>query len=128
VAAWVVVDKGATLTDDRGTRFACGSKGKTFPVGPFGVALDASVLNPINGEDEEHVYNATTCIRMVWMVSWHGLDWIRFRFGLIFIRDHGRACGSRRSELTNYLGENPGGNLGTAQANPCCWLTPIGLN
>jgi len=42
------------------------------------------------------------------------------------IRDHGHACGSRRSELTDYLGENPGGNLGTAQANPCCWLTPIG--
>jgi len=45
---------------------------------------------------------------------------------VIFIRDHGHAHGSRRSELTNYLGENPGGNLGTAQANPCCWLTPIG--
>ena len=26
----------------------------------------------------------------------------------------------------DYLGANPGGNLGTAQANPCCWLTPIG--
>jgi len=26
----------------------------------------------------------------------------------------------------HYLGENPGGTLGTAQANPCCWLTPIG--
>jgi len=23
-------------------------------------------------------------------------------------------------------GANPGGILGTAQANPCCWLTPIG--
>ena len=23
-------------------------------------------------------------------------------------------------------GEIPGGNLGTAQTNPCCWLTPIG--
>ena len=23
-------------------------------------------------------------------------------------------------------GANPGGTLGTAQANPCCWLTPIG--
>jgi len=45
---------------------------------------------------------------------------------VIFIRDHGHAPGSRRSELTNYLGENPGGTLGTAQANPCCWLTPIG--
>jgi len=32
------------------------------------------------------------------------------------------------AELTNHLGENPGGTLGTAQANPCCWLTPIGLN
>jgi len=42
------------------------------------------------------------------------------------VRDHGHAHGSRRSELTDYLGENPGGNLGTAQANPCCWLTPIG--
>jgi len=47
---------------------------------------------------------------------------------LTCIRDHGHAHGSRRSELTNYLGENPGGNLGTVQANPCCWLTPIGLN
>jgi len=46
--------------------------------------------------------------------------------GVMFIRDHGLVCGSRRSDLTNYLGENPGGNLGTAQANPCCWLTPIG--
>jgi len=45
---------------------------------------------------------------------------------VIFVRDHGHAHGSRRSELTNYLGENPGGNLGTAQANPCCWLTPTG--
>jgi len=52
------------------------------------------------------------------------LDWIRWLF--VDIRDHGHAHGSRRSELTNYLGENPGGNLGTAQANPCCWLTPIG--
>jgi len=42
------------------------------------------------------------------------------------IRDHGHAHGSRRRELTNYLGENPGGNLGTAQVNPCCWLTPTG--
>jgi len=45
---------------------------------------------------------------------------------LTIIRDHGHAHGSRRSELTNYLGENPGGTLGTAQANPCCWLTPTG--
>jgi len=43
-----------------------------------------------------------------------------------FVRDHGHVCGSRRSELTNCLGENPGGTLGTAHANPCCWLTPIG--
>ena len=34
--------------------------------------------------------------------------------------------GSSHSELTNYLGQNPGGTLGTAQANPCCWLTPTG--
>ena len=26
----------------------------------------------------------------------------------------------------DYLGANPGGTLGTVQANPCCWLTPIG--
>jgi len=26
----------------------------------------------------------------------------------------------------DYLGENPGGTLGTVQANPCCWLTPTG--
>jgi len=25
-----------------------------------------------------------------------------------------------------WIGKNPGGTLGTAQANPCCWLTPIG--
>ena len=49
-----------------------------------------------------------------------------FMVVVVDIRDHGHACGSRRSELTNYLGENPGGILGTAQANPCCWLTPIG--
>jgi len=42
------------------------------------------------------------------------------------IRDHGHALGSRRSEFNNCLGENPGGNLGTAQANPRCWLTPTG--
>jgi len=40
--------------------------------------------------------------------------------------DSGHAHGSCRSESTNYLGENPGGNLGTVQANPCCWLTPTG--
>jgi len=40
--------------------------------------------------------------------------------------DNGHARCSCRSELTDYLGENPGGNLGTAQANPCCWLTPTG--
>jgi len=40
--------------------------------------------------------------------------------------NNGHAHCSRRSELTNHLGENPGGNLGTAQANLCCWLTPIG--
>jgi len=46
--------------------------------------------------------------------------------GLVtFIKDHGHVHGSCRSELTDYLGENPGGNLGTAHANPCCWLTPI---
>jgi len=28
--------------------------------------------------------------------------------------------------VNDYLGTNPGGTLGTAQANPCCWLTPIG--
>jgi len=51
-----------------------------------------------------------------WMVS----------VGVTFVRDHEHAHGSRRSELTNCLGENPGGTLGTAHANPCCWLTPIG--
>jgi len=62
--------------------------------------------------------------------NWIGLvcgvggNWIGL--ALTFIRDHGHACGSRRSELTDYLGENPGGILGTAQANPCCWLTPTG--
>jgi len=67
-----------------------------------------------------------------WMdgLDWIGLDWIGLEtIGTVFvdiIRDHGHAHGSRRSELTNYLGENPGGTLGTAQANPCCWLTPIG--
>jgi len=31
------------------------------------------------------------------------------------VRDHGHAHGSRRSEFNNnYLGENPGGNLGAA--------------
>jgi len=29
-------------------------------------------------------------------------------------------------QMTDCLGENPGGILGTAQANPCCWLTPTG--
>jgi len=56
-------------------------------------------------------------------LDWIGDDWLGF---VDMIRDHGHAHGSRRSELTNCLGENPGGNLGTAQANPCCWLTPIG--
>jgi len=55
-----------------------------------------------------------------------GLDWFWIGLVLIFIRDHGHVCGSHLSELTDYLGENPGGNLGTAQANSCCWLTPIG--
>jgi len=55
-----------------------------------------------------------------------GMDGWMAPVGVIFIRDHGHACGSRRSELTNYLGENPGENLGTVQANPCCWLTPTG--
>jgi len=58
------------------------------------------------------------------MVGW--MDGWMEDADVVLIRDHGHACGSRRSELTNYLGENPGGNLGTAQANPCCWLTPIG--
>jgi len=30
------------------------------------------------------------------------------------------------SRIDDCSGANPGGNLGTAQANPCCWLTPIG--
>jgi len=50
-------------------------------------------------------------------------------FGGLFVDlqgDNGHAHCSRRSELTDYLGENPAGNLGTVQANPCCWLTPIG--
>jgi len=33
---------------------------------------------------------------------------------------------SWRADHDCHLGKNPGGNLGTAQANPCCWLTPIG--
>jgi len=33
---------------------------------------------------------------------------------LTFIRDHEHAHGSRRSELTSYLGANPGGTLGAA--------------
>jgi len=49
-----------------------------------------------------------------------------YGYDYMFIRDHWHAHGSRRSELTNYLGENPCGTLGTAQANPCCWLTPLG--
>jgi len=59
-----------------------------------------------------------------------GLDGVRRCRGdcgdICYCRDHGHVCGSRRSELTNCLGENPGGTLGPAQANPCCWLTPIG--
>jgi len=58
--------------------------------------------------------------------AWLGLERMAIVAVAIRIRDHGHAHGSRRSELTDYLGENPGGNLGTAQANPCCWLTPIG--
>ena len=58
----------------------------------------------------------------VWCLVFGGasLSWCRVK------GDNGHAHCSRRSELTDYLGENPGGNLGTAQANPCCWLTPIG--
>ena len=49
-------------------------------------------------------------------------------------RHHGRhdtrqltAAASTALRVDNdYLGANPGGTLGTAQANPCCWLTPIG--
>ena len=55
---------------------------------------------------------------------WWLEDGVSFRVDNI--RDHGHAHGSRCSEFNNYLGENPGGILGTAQANPCCWLTPIG--
>jgi len=58
---------------------------------------------------------------------WIGLDVLDWRLWLCK-GDNGHARCSRRSELTNYLGENPGGILGTAQANSCCWLTPIGLN
>jgi len=61
-----------------------------------------------NGEDRG--VNTTTCSRMDgWMdgcmMPWHW-NW--------------------QVESNNCLGNNPGGNLGTAQANPCCWLTPIG--
>jgi len=46
--------------------------------------------------------------------DWIGSDGTRRRGVVIFIRDHGHVCGSRRSELTNYLGVNPGGILGAA--------------
>jgi len=40
-------------------------------------------------------------------------------------RDHGHALGSRRSDkITDYLGENPGGILGTAQAKPLLLVDP----
>ena len=32
------------------------------------------------------------------------------------------------SRNDDHLGENPCGSLGTAQVNPCCWLTPIGVD
>jgi len=54
-----------------------------------------------------------------------GLDGLDWRLWLCK-DDNGHAHCSRRSESTDCLGENPGGNLGTVQANPCCWLTPIG--
>jgi len=47
----------------------------------------------------------------------------------IKVPDHGHAFGSGSglvNSVTDYLGENPGATLGTAQTNPCCWLTPIG--
>jgi len=41
--------------------------------------------------------------------------------------DHGHALGSGLvNSATDYLGVNPGGIHGTAHANPCCCLTPIG--
>jgi len=53
----------------------------------------------------------------------------RQQFSLLVIGtpDHGHACGSGSvHNATDCLGKNPGGTLGTAQANPCCWLAPIG--
>jgi len=40
--------------------------------------------------------------------------------------DSRRFVDGTRVDNNDYLGANPGGTLGTAQANPCCWLTPIG--
>jgi len=70
------------------------------------------------------------------MDGWRGRSWAEgtlmedaalTHIGLVTCKgDNGHAHCSRRSELTDYLGENPGGNLGTTQAHPCCWLTPIG--
>jgi len=43
----------------------------------------------------------------VWcLVCWWSVD--------IYIRDHGHAHGSRRSDFNNCLGANPGGILGAA--------------
>jgi len=40
--------------------------------------------------------------------------------------DSRRFVDGARADNNDCLGANPGGTLGTAQANPCCWLTPIG--
>jgi len=41
-------------------------------------------------------------------------DWIGGGSCWRIAGDHGHAHGSRRSDLTNYLGANPGGSLGAA--------------
>jgi len=78
-----------------------------------GAATDGGIgmMDPNNNLQHGGVWSST-----VFVVGWM----------FTFVRDHGHVHGSRRSELTNCLGENPGGTLGTAQANPCCWLTSIG--
>ena len=62
--------------------------------------------------------------------GWHGwrlgCGWIGLLEAAATLASAGAMAPSRGQCSDNHLGTNPGGNLGTAQANPCCWLTPIG--
>jgi len=53
-----------------------------------------------------------------------GLDWRRLALFVDIIRDHGHAHGSRRSELTNYLGEKPWWDPWNSTGKPLLLVDP----